>query len=52
MSRNMEVTLARTIYNTNLMKSGEPAGIRTLDILIKSEALYQLSYRLPCQTKF
>ena len=26
---------------------GEPARIRTVDILIKSEALYQLSYGLP-----
>lgn len=25
---------------------GEPAGIRTLDLLIKSQLLYQLSYRL------
>ena len=27
--------------------NGEPAGIRTLDLLIKSQLLYQLSYRLP-----
>lgn len=28
---------------------GEPTGIRTLDRLIKSQMLYQLSYRLPVQ---
>lgn len=27
-------------------KNGEPAGVRTLDLLIKSQLLYQLSYRL------
>lgn len=27
-------------------KLGEPTGIRTLDLLIKSQLLYQLSYRL------
>jgi len=27
-------------------KIGEPTGIRTLDLLIKSQLLYQLSYRL------
>ncbi len=26
-------------------KSGEPVGIRTRDLLIKSQLLYQLSYR-------
>lgn len=26
---------------------GEPAGIRTRDLLIKSQLLYRLSYRLP-----
>jgi hypothetical protein len=26
---------------------GEPTGARTLDLLIKSQLLYQLSYRLP-----
>ncbi len=30
-------------------RNGEPARIRTVDILIKSEALYQLSYGLPKQ---
>lgn len=29
----------------NLRKSGEPVGIRTRDLLIKSQLLYQLSYR-------
>ena|GEM_PF-5406563 len=28
-------------------KFGEPTGVRTLDLLIKSQLLYQLSYRLP-----
>ena len=27
-------------------KNGEPTGVRTLDLLIKSQLLYQLSYRL------
>ena len=27
-------------------KFGEPTGVRTLDLLIKSQLLYQLSYRL------
>ena len=27
------------------VKSGEPVGIRTRDLLIKSQLLYQLSYR-------
>ena len=26
---------------------GEPAGVRTRDLLIKSQLLYRLSYRLP-----
>ena len=30
-----------------LRGNGEPTGIRTLDRLIKSQMLYQLSYRLP-----
>ena len=29
------------------MKIGEPAGVRTRDLLIKSQLLYRLSYRLP-----
>jgi hypothetical protein len=29
-----------------LGKFGEPTGVRTLDLLIKSQLLYQLSYRL------
>jgi hypothetical protein len=28
-----------------ISKSGEPVGIRTRDLLIKSQLLYQLSYR-------
>ena len=28
------------------MKNGEPVGIRTRDLLIKSQLLYRLSYRL------
>ena len=28
-------------------RSGERAGIRTLDLLIKSQLLYRLSYALP-----
>ena len=31
-------------------EDGEPARIRTVDILIKSQALYQLSYGLSQQT--
>ena len=43
-SHNMEVTVVRTIPLTNKLEvNGEPSGIRTLDIFIKSEALYQLS---------
>ena len=34
-------------YGQPIEKIGEPAGIRTLDLLIKSQLLYQLSYRLP-----
>ena len=30
---------------------GEPAGIRTLDPMIKSHVLYQLSYRLAFLSK-
>lgn len=30
-----------------LRETGEPAGIRTLDLLIKSQLLYHLSYGLP-----
>ena len=36
-------------YDNNLIflrKFGEPTGVRTLDLLIKSQLLYQLSYRL------
>ena len=29
------------------MKRGERAGVRTLDLLIKSQLLYRLSYALP-----
>ena len=32
----------------NLLVGGESAGIRTLDLLIKSQLLYRLSYALPC----
>ena len=28
---------------------GESAGVRTLDLLIKSQLLYRLSYALPCE---
>ena len=33
----------------SLMEIGERAGIRTLDLLIKSQLLYRLSYALPCR---
>ena len=35
----------------NRKKSGERAGIRTLDLLIKSQLLYRLSYALPSGAK-
>lgn len=38
LSQNISITWER---------NGEPTGIRTLDRLIKSQMLYQLSYRLP-----
>ena len=28
--------------------NGDRAGVRTLDLLIKSQLLYQLSYAVPC----
>ena len=33
-------------HRHTLRDNGEPAGVRTLDLLIKSQLLYQLSYRL------
>ena len=33
-----------------MVVGGERAGIRTLDLLIKSQLLYRLSYALPCGT--
>jgi hypothetical protein len=35
-----------------LKKFGEPTGVRTLDLLIKSQLLYQLSYRLSPKPTF
>ena len=32
-------------YEVLLISNGEPGGIRTHDTLIKSQVLYQLSYR-------
>jgi hypothetical protein len=32
--------------STKLLKNGEPVGIRTRDLLIKSQLLYRLSYGL------
>ena len=37
-------TKKRDKYNLSLLVSGTPAGARTLDTLIKSQVLYQLSY--------
>ncbi len=34
-----------THIDNHHMESGEPVGIRTRDLLIKSQLLYQLSYR-------
>ena len=38
-------TLGRSVGRGNWKKGGAPARIRTLDQLIKSQLLYQLSYR-------
>ncbi len=40
-----------TEISTLFFGNGEPAGVRTLDLLIKSQLLYQLSYRLSPQTQ-
>ena len=37
----------RIDQGNELENSGERAGIRTLDLLIKSQLLYRLSYALP-----
>ena len=37
----------RGLFVCFLGRNGEPTGIRTLDLLIKSQLLYRLSYRLP-----
>ena len=37
----------RNSLNHCFKNNGEPEGIRTLDLLIKSQLLYRLSYRLP-----
>ena len=39
--------LSRALGILRLTKGGERAGIRTLDLLIKSQLLYRLSYALP-----
>jgi hypothetical protein len=35
-------------YLTSTSYVGESVGVRTRDLLIKSQLLYQLSYALPC----
>jgi hypothetical protein len=35
-----------TIPTSHMCGNGEPVGVRTRDLLIKSQLLYQLSYRL------
>ena len=36
-----------TLQTSQLGFDGEPARVRTVDLLIKSQLLYQLSYGLP-----
>ena len=38
--------LGRPEFGVYFKKYGEPAGVRTQDLLIKSQLLYRLSYRL------
>ena len=41
-----EMRRASPNASTKLLKNGEPVGIRTRDLLIKSQLLYRLSYGL------
>ena len=48
LSRQLVSTFPKGPDRKSVVKTeiGEPAGVRTLDLLIKSQLLYQLSYRL------